>query len=149
MVRWRKLWSLSPTDRFMLVRMTVMLPLIALALRLCGFRRVIASISKFSRKTNRRPVVDEAAQVQRIKNCCRYVKCNGIYRGNCLSRSLMIWWLLRRQGIECDLRIGTRFVEGAFQAHAWVEHQGRPVNAGPRVRGKYSTFDHAFMPHGI
>ena len=41
----------------------------------------------------------------------------------CLRKSLALWFLLRRQRITTELQIGTRFYEGEFQAHAWVEYQ--------------------------
>lgn len=45
----------------------------------------------------------------------------------CLPRSLALQALLRRHGIEADLRIGVRREGGELQAHAWVEQAGSPV----------------------
>jgi hypothetical protein len=44
----------------------------------------------------------------------------------CLIRSLVVVRLLANRSIDADLIIGVRNDEG-FQAHAWVEHAGRPV----------------------
>lgn len=44
----------------------------------------------------------------------------------CLSQSLVVLWLLGKRGIPATLVIGTQS-EPRFQAHAWVEHGGRPV----------------------
>lgn len=61
--------------------------------------------------------------------------------GTCLSRSLALWRLLAAEGVPCALRIGTRrSAQGAFEAHAWVEHEGQPLNSGRRVRQKYAVF---------
>lgn len=61
--------------------------------------------------------------------------------GTCLSRSLALWRLLVAEGVPCALRIGTRRTPaGEFQAHAWVEHEGRPLNSGRRVWQKYAVF---------
>jgi hypothetical protein len=45
----------------------------------------------------------------------------------CLPRALALHALLRRNGIQADLRIGVRREAGSLQAHAWVEHAGAPV----------------------
>ena len=57
----------------------------------------------------------------------------------CLTRSLALQALLRRQGIEADLRIGVRREDGLLHAHAWVEHAGVPV-------GEREDVDRTFLP---
>jgi hypothetical protein len=44
----------------------------------------------------------------------------------CLIRSVVLTSLLARRGIESTLVIGVRR-SGHFEAHAWVEHDHRPV----------------------
>jgi hypothetical protein len=46
----------------------------------------------------------------------------------CLMRSLVLVRLLARRGIEAQLILGVSSAE-RFQAHAWVELDGRPVLA--------------------
>jgi hypothetical protein len=67
-------------------------------------------------------------------------------QGNCLSRSLTLWWLLRQQGLEGTLRIGTRFKDGRFQAHAWVEYDGQPLNEEPQVYHTFTVFAQTIKP---
>lgn len=45
----------------------------------------------------------------------------------CLPRALALQALLRRNGIQAELRIGVRREAGGLQAHAWVENAGAPV----------------------
>ncbi|MEO5839685.1 MAG: lasso peptide biosynthesis B2 protein [Acidimicrobiales bacterium] len=47
-------------------------------------------------------------------------------RSRCLPRSLALWTMLQRAGIDATLRIGMR-TDGSAEAHAWVEHDGSPV----------------------
>jgi hypothetical protein len=63
------------------------------------------------------------------------------YRGNCLSRSLTLWWLVVGQGVQLDLRIGVSRVPGQFEAHAWIEYQGIVINDRQDVGRRYSKFD--------
>jgi Transglutaminase-like superfamily len=47
------------------------------------------------------------------------------YDPRCLGRSLVLTALLARRGIPATLVIGVR--PEPFAAHAWVEHDGRPL----------------------
>ena len=49
---------------------------------------------------------------------------------SCLEQSLVLWWLLHRQGIAAELRIGARKETNQFEAHAWVELEGVALNDG-------------------
>ncbi len=142
-----KFRSLKPAGRRVLLRMTFVLPLTALGLRVLGFGRVYAALERLSRQAGP-PSEDETRQVRRARHMIRYTAKHGLYRGNCLSRSLVLWWLLRRQGIESDLRIGVHRDGKDFDAHAWVEHQGRPLNASKQVHEKYAAFEGTVLPRG-
>ena len=58
----------------------------------------------------------------------------------CLTRSLLLVWLLHRRGVASDLRIGVRLTQGMFDAHAWVECEGVPVNDRPDVNAQFASF---------
>jgi hypothetical protein len=60
---------------------------------------------------------------------------------NCLKKSLVLWWLLRRQGIEGDLQIGVRHEQDKFEAHAWVEYEGVVLNDTQDVRSRFAMFE--------
>lgn len=59
----------------------------------------------------------------------------------CLIRSLVLVSQLRRRNVPSSLRIGVCLQDGQLQAHAWVEHQGMPVNDSLDV-------DSSFAPIG-
>lgn len=59
----------------------------------------------------------------------------------CLVRSLVLISQLRRRNIGSCLRIGVRIANGKFEAHAWVEHQGVPVNDHPETGKEFAAFD--------
>lgn len=50
-------------------------------------------------------------------------------RATCLKKSLVLFRILRRRGVPAELRLGVRKVEGDFNAHAWIELDGRPLLA--------------------
>ena len=57
----------------------------------------------------------------------------------CLSRSLALWYLLLLQGVRTELRIGVRPGGAPLDAHAWVEHDGRPLNDDEGVAHRFAT----------
>ena len=70
-----------------------------------------------------------------LEELCRAVDLACIWYGKkvlCLQRSAAATCLLRRHGIPAQLVIGTQQIP--FNAHAWVEVEGRVVN------------DRAYMP---
>ena len=142
---WRKLRSLRPAGRRILLQATCALPLVALGLRLFGFARVYAALGRWTGQPQ--PPTDRLRRVKNTRHLIRYLAKHGPYQGNCLSQSLVLWWLLRRRGIEVDLRFGVRTEAGQLQAHAWVEYQGQPLNPPDHVR-QYVPFDQAIVPEG-
>ncbi len=148
MQRVRKLCVPAMPGQRLLLQAAVMLPLTGIGLRLFGFRRVFIWLDRLAGIWSAATAEEVTQVVEQARHAIRYLRRNGPYRGNCLSRSLVLWWLLRRHGIECELRIGTRKEAGQFIAHAWVEYQGEPLNAGRRVREHFVTFDYAFSARG-
>jgi hypothetical protein len=67
----------------------------------------------------------------------------------CLTRSLVLGWLLRRRGVDAQLRIGVRLVDGQLCAHAWLECDGAPLNEQPAVVAQYSAFEQPLPPHAF
>ena len=60
----------------------------------------------------------------------------------CLGRSLLLWYLLRRRGMDAELVVGAKApVDDTWMAHAWVELDSQPVNDDADVRDRYGSFD--------
>lgn len=57
----------------------------------------------------------------------------------CLHRSAVTTSMLRRHGINAELVIASRRLP--FQAHAWVEVEGRVVNDRPDVQEIYTVLE--------
>ena len=59
----------------------------------------------------------------------------------CLGRSLLLWFLLRRRGMDAVLVVGSMSaVDDEWMAHAWVELDGVPVNDDADVGEHYVSF---------
>lgn len=143
MRKWR---GLGPRERRALQTALVLLPVVGLALRVAGFKRVHAWLLP-ARAAGRPPGqgrpggsgdLDAARQLARMVDIAGR---RGIYQGNCLSRSLVLARLLERHGIPYALRIGVRKNGAALDAHAWLEHGGLPINDSPDVGQRFWPFE--------
>jgi hypothetical protein len=148
--KWRRVWQLSWAERWLLAQALALLPLTALALWAVGFRRWQAAAGRLA-PVRSSPGKDQAALTSVGRATARVVDAaarNGPYRASCLPRSLTLWWLLRRRGIDAVLRIGVRKEAEQFQAHAWVEYRGAVLNDGRDVSEHFAAFDRPILPLG-
>lgn len=106
---------------------TCMLLLLAadLSLKGLGLRRSVRLARWLARpaaasRSDARPFVIDSAR--RVATAAAFYP----GRAQCLEQSLALFLLLRRRGVPVDLRIGVQ--PFPFVAHAWIEHEGKPVN---------------------
>lgn len=85
-------------------------------------------------------------QAKKTERMVRVASSYGLYNGKCLEKSLVLWFLLRRQGLNGDLRIGARKEGDRFEAHAWVEFLGFPLDESENVRQRFKPFQHVITP---
>jgi len=65
------------------------------------------------------------------------------FRPSCLEHSLVLHWMLRREGIAAAMRIGGRKQSGQFEAHAWIEVNGIPLGSAGTDGAEFVPFDAA------
>ena len=146
-MRLTKLKAFSAQEWQVLLTSLVLLPSIALALRLKGFKWTRAFLQKRIPERNESPPDTESSSLENslliAQSIARMVSAaanHGPYRANCLKRSLATWWLLQRRGITAELNIGVNKDAGDFNAHAWVEYMGNTLIEADDVTDRYSTF---------
>jgi ribosome-associated translation inhibitor RaiA len=130
---WKKF---SSTERWFLLQALILLPAIALLLKL-GVKRTHFLLSKFLtlELSSLHPTSQVLTTANMVKIAAKYYSW-----ATCLKRAFVLWFLLRRQGIDAELKIGTR-LGTEFQAHAWVEYQGFVVGEHQGVKQHYAAFD--------
>jgi hypothetical protein len=90
----------------------------------------------------RRAVPARASDARASAEAVGIVAGRPVIGARCLGRSLVLWFLLRRRGIDAELVIGADLPQdGALPAHAWVEVAGEPVNDAANVRERFGSFD--------
>lgn len=143
----RRFSLLDSEARGIFLRAAILLPVIAVNLRLRGFRATQESLLRFlahPRLVRQEDSTDSRLACERTRLTARMVNAAGRHAwpgSTCLEKSLALWWLLRRQGIQSELRIGARKSDGKFEAHAWVERDRIALNEPQEAHRHYAPFD--------
>lgn len=120
----RALRGLSRENRGSLARAWAYLLVANLALRFLPVSRAGALLGRLGGRPRKRPT---GVPADRLARLVAIAGRHHLLPMTCLPRSLALQALLRRQGIEAELRIGVRREAGELRAHAWVEQAGAPV----------------------
>jgi len=127
----RRLRALPREDRAVAIRALALAPAVALALRALGLRRVRAALGRAS--ATARGTAPSPERASRIAALVERAAARAPLAGGCLARALVVWTLLRREGIAAELRLGVRRPPRGLEAHAWVDAGGRTLDPGPAV----------------
>jgi len=145
---WEKLRRFSALERpvqKMFLRALVTLPLVSLSLKLRGFQGTRTALQlMLSSSAPVQQLDSPKTQIILTAHMVNSVDRHGPVRSTCLAKSLTLWWLLGRQGIIFQLRVGVRKENGKFEAHAWVERDGVALNEPDEHHRHYAAFDEAF-----
>lgn len=136
LARWR---ALSAGQRAVAISALALVPATQASLRFRGFSRTAATLG---RRSSRVPVPSDLELAREYAEAVNLVAGQAVVGARCLGRSLVLWFILRRRGIDAELLIGADAPQhGELRAHAWVEVAGVPVNDAPDVRQRFGSFD--------
>ena len=121
MKTWAVFRELTWTQRRTLVLALVLLPLFGVLLRRTSLARLLSRMDAGG--THGSGAVASARAVARPVNLVAVR-----LRATCLTRSLVLQWMLARRGVGTELKVGVRHEGGVLDAHAWLECGGVPVN---------------------
>ena len=144
MSRLQKFWSLSGAEKKIFFKAMCGLPLVHLRLRLLGFKKYLTQLQRIPLPAIH-PEIDSTYPAHTsylINAAARLV----FRRAACLERSIMLWTLLRKKGIESELKIGVAKANKELQAHAWVEIDGTAINEPHDSHQRFTAFDSSFTP---
>ena len=137
--RLARLSALSSGQQRALLSAWLWLPFFWLGLRVLGLPRLQAWLQ-------RRPLAAQSApalalpEIQALGEAVNIAARHSLFPATCLTRSLLLGWLLRRRCVTSELRIGVRLTQGVLDAHAWVECESVPVNDSPNVSAQFASF---------
>jgi len=145
MRRWSRFRALSSSERSTFLQAVVLLAATPLLLRWTRFRR---GLSVSARQRDGSYEIDELrlTEARAIARMVAVAASHGFTRPRCLEHSLALWLLLRRRGIDCDLRLAVRRTDGRCEAHAWVEVCGVSLSDSEDPHRRFVAFDVALVP---
>jgi len=130
--------DLPRAERRAVIVTAILVPATHLLIRVINYRQTMALAAwTAARWPRRQPVADTQLVINQLRLATARVQRYSPLPGNCLSRSIVLWWRLRRRGLEPDLRLGVSLAGGTFAAHAWVEHEGQVLNDTGDVADRY------------
>lgn len=119
-----KLRKLTFYEWHVLLAAMLWLPIVALLLQVMRYKRTRKILEYFisDKIINEEPSISEVKNAQTIIRMVNIAARYGPYRANCLRRSIMLWWILGREGIASEIRFGIKKeYDNDLDAHAWVE----------------------------
>jgi transglutaminase superfamily protein len=140
----RRFSALERPAQALFLRALVMLPGVGLSLKLRGFEATRSTLRKaVSHATPQKHSDSLNKQIALTAHMVNAADRHGLVHPSCLVKSLTLWWLLGRQGITSELRVGVRKEGGNLEAHAWVEREGIALNEPEERHHHYAAFDAA------
>jgi hypothetical protein len=130
-------WAeLAPGEKQFILRATMVVFLVRMALWLCTFKRVLSLTEEFDP-----PAVGVRGSAEASpERCARWIPSVAriIPKASCLTQALAAKWLLRSTNSSCELQLGVGKQAGKFSAHAVLLHEGNVVVGGrPLVERMY------------
>jgi hypothetical protein len=146
METWRAFGRLKPSERSFALEAAFGLTSTWFGLHIFGFRNWKAALDKVAplplNSSKSTEQTGAAATIARIEAAAaRHL----FFTPTCLVRSLVLAAMLRRRGLDAQLRIGARKEAGQFEAHAWVELDGNVLNAAAGATPEFVPFEDAAL----
>lgn len=113
--------------------------MIALSLRALDYQRTRRLVEWLTRHARPRTATeDDLRNAERLAQLAAIAGHRGLVQATCLRQALMVYGMLRRRGLQPELKLGVRREKDIFSAHAWVELEGQRL-AQSEVR--FAAFD--------
>ena len=142
-IKLAKFNALSWPERRTLLAAMAWLPLFWLGLHVLELRRFQAWLQRDNLPRVSNLPLDEIVRIGTLVNIAAS---QAPIPATCLTRSLLLGWMLRRRGVASQLRIGVRMNQGILDAHAWVEYAGIPINDRSDVGEQFAAFAEILPP---
>lgn len=142
----RAFGRLKPSERSLALEAAFGLTSTWFGLRIFGFRKwKIATEKVAPRRLNAPESTERTLKTATIVRMEAAAARHLFFTPTCLVRSLVLAAMLRRRGLDAQLRIGARKEAGQFEAHAWVELDGAMLDPAAGAMPEFVPFDGAAL----
>lgn len=125
-----KAWRLTRAEWAVLVEAVLLLLIVRAGTRLWPIKRLVALMEAGKLLRGLSPAGPRIAP-ERIAYLVEVASRHHFPRPTCLMKALVVYRLLRKQGLAVKLILGATKSTGKLEAHIWLEHQGRVLFGGP------------------
>lgn len=131
-------FSLSQAESWLFLQAWFTLLAADLGLRTLSFRRAQSLLAGHPPAASPAPA-DATLDIYEISHLLNLAARHHLYPMTCLRRALALQGLLARRGVPTRLRFGVQRLPEGINAHAWLEYNGRPINAPQTVESDYAV----------
>lgn len=137
--KWRRLREMRPVERRVLAMAWLGLPVAWLALRVLPFTLIQQRLDRPKSTHANRAAAPSPRDLGRLIDLAARA-CP--VPANCLTKSVLLCWMLQHYGVPHELTIGVRHGDTGLQAHAWVQCDGLPVNDRGDIAAQFHPLRH-------
>ena len=98
-----RLHALNGEQRVVVLSSLFLVPATQVSLHIRGFSRTARTLARWSRRS---PVPSDPEGARECAEAVNLVAGQAVVGARCLGRSLVLWFILRRRGIDAELVIG-------------------------------------------
>ena len=138
----RKLLRLSLPEVVVLAQAAALMPMVRVAYRFV----TVAQLQRLSGRLAR-PSYPNGLPPEAVARLVRIAAERSLYRAKCLERSLVLRWILCREGIDARIVFGARKQNNEMQAHAWVEVHGVSLDEENDMSQPFTPFEEIATSH--
>jgi hypothetical protein len=142
-IKFSKFRELAFPDKRILILSMLILPFIAALLRTLGFKKTKSLLERHvpCLSSFHAPQEDDMTAIRNLARIVHIAAQHSFYKANCLKESILLWFLLRRNSIHCEIKIGIQKTSTSqFNAHSWVDCGGLPLIDSEDTINRFSVF---------
>lgn len=133
----RQIYNLPFSDKLVFFKALLLIFFVTAFLKFGRYRTVVNLIRKFEIK---KVHLLRVAEVERFHKLIKIIYALPLFNNSCLAISLSFWFLLKRKGVEAQLKFGYKNASGKLLGHAWLEYNGVPLTLNAKVAEEYTSF---------
>ncbi len=137
----RRLAKLTPCEWLLLPQLVAFSLAAGVGLRFMALPRLMGFIAQCAENRWLRclPLFHDRCEIAQLTTLVDLAATVTRGQGRCLTRSFLLFWLFKIRGKSAELLVGVSKESATFQAHAWIETQGRVVGDSPEMTGRFAT----------
>ena len=132
-----------------LVLSFLLLPLVRFSLSLFGYRKSMSMLKYLFQLNLETDFYSQESRIKQSEIVARMIGISANYLPfliKCLPKSMVLHCILHRLGIAGTVCFGVNDGGNEFEAHSWVEVDGRPIHQGTDFARKYLPFHKQIIP---